>query len=450
LRPRLAVILLALIPVIAGCSSHSIGPRAVPGMNAASEVHTDGKGPASKLKHIVIVIQENRTVDNLFNGFCINGGITCAKTVTVDPVSGTPLVSQSLAGSSNPNHAHNNFLAQFDNGKMDGFGKQSMPCKGPPPCTVFSYVPVSEVQSSYWALATSDGVLSDATFETPQGPSLPSHYYSIAGQSGGYDDDHWAIEGGSGSCKTTAQNAEQILMTTGQQGNKTTPCKDFQTIFDSLATAGHSWRYYTNSTQGFWSVPENIQHLYGSPNIVIPSTQFLSDVANNNLADVTYVAPKSGAYSDHPGMAKTWCYGPDWVAQVVNAVGQSPYWKNTAVVLYWDDWGGWFDHVVPPAGPLNPDPFEYGFRVPLIVISPYAKVGTIDHTARTYVSTLRLIEETFKVPSLGTTDKYEPDGLDSMFDFAQKPIKYAPINPPTGTNCTGGGARPSRSFGTSR
>ena len=100
MRPRLAVILLALIPVMAGCSAHSIGSGTTPGTYAASQVRPDGTGPASKLKHIVVIIQENRTVDNLFNGFCINGGTTCANTVTVDPVSGTPLVSQSLAGSS--------------------------------------------------------------------------------------------------------------------------------------------------------------------------------------------------------------------------------------------------------------------------------------------------------------------------------------------------------------
>ena len=425
----LAVCIALSLPTLASCSSGSSGARPLPATAAqmrseAGRFHR--RNASTQIKHIVIVIQENRSVDNLFNGFCIPSG-PCANTVTVDPYTGTHLTQQSLAGPTNPNHAHSNFLGEFDGGKMDGFSKQKFPCKGSGPCTLFSYVPASEVQSSYWALATVDGVLSDATFETAQGPSLPAHYYAIAGQSGGDDSDHWAVEGGSGSCATTKANAEQINFVTGKQGNKIPPCKDFQTIFDLLATAGHSWRYYTNTASGFWSVPENIQHLYGSPNIIIPSTTFLSDVAAGNLADVSFVAPESGGYSDHPGMTKVASDGPKWVSSVVNAVGETPYWSNTAIVLWWDDWGGWYDHVVPPVGPSNPDPFEYGFRVPLIVISPYAKVGTIDHTSRTFVSALRLIEETFNLPSLGTTDQYEPDGLDSMLNFNQQPIPYTPV-----------------------
>jgi len=131
--------------------------------------------------------------------------------------------------------------------------------------------------------------------------------------------------------------------------------------------------------------------------------------------------------SDHPAATKDALAGPTWIASVANAVGESPFWNNTAIVLWWDDWGGFFDHVPPPPPPVYQDPFEYGFRVPLIVLSPYARVGSIDHTPRTFVSALRLIEETFNLPSLGTTDQYEPDGLDSMLNFSQSPIPYTPV-----------------------
>ena len=441
----LALLGITLPALAMGCAArdasslHSL-PSAMPQAHAHSRVHR--RSPSSQIQHIVVVIQENRSVDNLFNGFCVNATI-CANTVTVDPVSGTPLVPQSLATTFGASHSHGQFVTQYDDGKMDGFTHSIGSCRKnkPPSCpySVFSYVPASET-AIYRQLATVDGVLSDGTFQTNQGPSFPAHLYAIAGQSGGYDDDHWAIAGGSGSCGVQ-KPVVQILMTTqfpGQQGNYVPPCKDFQTIFDLLANAGHSWRYYSNKSAGFFSATQAIQHLYGSANFITPSTKFITDVQNGNLADVSFVIPWSFKVSDHPGEVRDASAGPNWVASVVNAVGESPYWGTTAVVVWWDDWGGWFDHVPPPASPVSPDPFEYSFRVPLIVASPYARVGSIDHTPRTFVSALRLIEETFGLPSLGTTDQYEPDGLDAMFDFTQSPIQYTPLG--------GSAARPSRAF----
>jgi phospholipase C len=210
-------------------------------------------------------------------------------------------------------------------------------------------------------------------------------------------------------------------------GNYVPPCKDFQTIFDLIAGAGHTWRYYSNIAGGFWSATEGIRHLYGSPNFIVPSTKFLTDVANHQLADVSFVMPWSGKVSDHPQFVKDPLAGPVWVASLINAIGETPYWYTTAIVVFWDDWGGFFDHVAPPPPPLNPDPFEYGFRVPLVVVSPFARIGTIDHTSRTFVSALRLIEETFNLPSLGTLDQYEPDGLDSMLNFSQPPVRFTQL-----------------------
>jgi phospholipase C len=153
----------------------------------------------------------------------------------------------------------------------------------------------------------------------------------------------------------------------------------------------------------------------------------LTDVANGNLANVSFIMPYNGKVSDHPVHVKDPTAGPTWVASIINAIGETPFWNDTAIVVYWDDWGGFFDHVAPPTGPLYQDPFEYGFRVPLVLIAPYAKVGTIDHTARTFVGSLRLIEETFGLPSLGTLDQYEPDALDSMLDFTQSPLPFTPL-----------------------
>jgi phospholipase C len=388
--------------------------------------------PSGMIQHVVIVIQENRTVDDLYNGFCIAGGVVCADTVTTDPVSGTPLQPVSIAAPFGLDHAHSTFVTQYDDGAMDGFPHTPIHCKNKKlraSCgTAFAYAPAAETPL-YRRMATVDGVLSDATFEADQGPSFPAHLYAIAGQSGGYDADNWAIEGGAGNC-VTKKPVAQILMTSpypGETGNRVKPCKDFETIFDLVKAANHTWRYYSNDEGGFWSATQAIQHLYNSPNFILPSTKFLSDVQNGKLADVSFVIPFSSKASDHPSEMTNPFGGQQWVGSVLDAIGLSPYWANTAVVVYWDDWGGFFDHVPPPAAPFDQDPFEYGFRVPLVLISPYARVGTIDHTPRTFISTLRLIEEVFSLPSLGTLDQLEPDGLDSMFDFNQTPNQYVTL-----------------------
>jgi len=406
------------------------------GNSAAPASVPPGAVAPKNLQHIVVVIQENRSLDELFNGFCASTN-QCANTVTVDPVTHTPLSPVSLAAPYSPDHSHSGFVTEYDNGKMDGWANVISACIGQPlPCkeNVVAYVPHAET-AKYFKLATVDGELSDATFQANSGPSLPAHLYAIAGQSGGYDSDRWALIEGNGSCANT-QRAEQIDMTSaypGTVGNPVIPCKDFQTIFDLLAKAGLSWRYYSNDPlTSFYSVTRNIQHLFDSPNFIVPPQQFLQDVANQNLPNVAFVMPE-GNQSDHPTWVSRPSDGPDWVASVVNAVGESPYWNTSAIVVWWDDWGGWFDHVVPPrpsgepAWMGKPDPFEYGFRVPFIVVSPYARIGHIDHTARSFVSTLRLIEKTFGLPQLGTLDQYEPDALDSMLDMNQRPIPYTPL-----------------------
>jgi phospholipase C len=417
-----------------GGSSGSGAPHVVPTLAPTpTPLPTQRTSPSQRLKHIVVIIQENRTTDNLFNGFCLPHG-TCADTVTVDPVTGTHLQPESLAAPYSPYHEHGQFVVEYDYGKMDGFSKEPMLChRGITKCdySAFVYVPARET-ALYRQMATDDGVLADENFETVQGPSFPAHFYAIAGQSGGDDADRLAISDGQGTCANTNPVTPTIQMSLpfpGKGGPEVPPCENFETIFDLVAKSGHTWRYYADPTtvDTIRSPTQAISHLYGSPNFVTPSTDFPTDVARGSLANVTYIVSPSASTSDHPLAITDPLAGPNWVASVVNAVGESPYWKDTAIVLWWDDWGGFYDHVKPPVAPVDPDPFEYGFRVPLIVASPYARVGTIDHTTRTFVGALRLIEETFRLPSLHTTDQYEPDGLDSMFDFDQKPIPFTPL-----------------------
>ena len=110
------------------------------------------------------------------------------------------------------------------------------------------------------------------------------------------------------------------------------------------------------------------------------------------------------------------------MASIVNAIGGSPYWSSTAIIITWDDWGGWYDHVAPTI--LNS--YEYGFRVPLIVVSPYAKKGYVSHVTHDFGSILRFAEVTFQLPNLGYADRFADD-LSDCFDFSQAPATFQPF-----------------------
>ncbi len=161
------------------------------------------------------------------------------------------------------------------------------------------------------------------------------------------------------------------------------PCFDHPTLFDVLDTAGVSWQYYQRQLDsGLWYGPDAIQHIrHGADyvNVKTPSTEILSDITADQLRAVSWVIPTT-AESDHPNATDG--SGPYWVAQVVNAIGNCPYWGHTAIFVVWDDWGGFYDHVAPPQ-------FNYyglGFRVPLIAISPYARPGYVSHVQHEFGS----------------------------------------------------------------
>jgi phospholipase C len=161
----------------------------------------------------------------------------------------------------------------------------------------------------------------------------------------------------------------------------------------------------------------------------------LNDIADHQLPAVSWVIP-SGPNSDHAGSSRT-TGGPSWVAAIVNAIGNSSYWENTAIIITWDDWGGWYDHVRPRKviddGYSWGSGYVYGFRVPLIVVSPFAKPGYISHINHDFGSILNLIEEDFGLPSLGYADAYADDLFD-CFDFNQAPLVFRTIGAPLDEN----------------
>jgi phospholipase C len=361
------------------------------------------------IQHIVVIMQENRSFDHLFNGFpgadTVQSGMNGGTQVTLQP---TP-----LGNGPDVDHSHTNWWRQWDNGKMDGFGNEGT-------LLPYSYIRQSEVQP-YWTMAQ-QFTIGDRMFQSNTGPSFVAHQYMIAGQSGRASENpnsaQWGCDAPAGS----------LVATVGPNGTDLPgvfPCFDYQTMGDLLDAQGVSWRYYAPGTTDSYfiiSAYQAIRHIrYGADwqnKVISPETQVLTDIKNGQLAQVTWIVPTLNN-SDHPGAPP---YGPDWVASIVNEIGASPFWSSTAVFIAWDDWGGWYDHVPPP----QVDAMGLGFRVPLIVVSPYAKQGYVSHVQHESGSILRFMEETFGLPSLGTRDSLS-DNLSDCFNYAQTPVPYVKV-----------------------
>ncbi len=222
-----------------------------------------------------------------------------------------------------------------------------------------------------------------------------------------------------------------MLLGPGGESPGPFPCFDYPTLGDELDAAGISWAYYAPAygsvNAGFkWSAYDAIKHVRYGPawtgNVISPETSVLADVAVGRLRAVSWVAPNAND-SDHAGLNDG--SGPQWVASVVSAIGASKYWNDTVVFVLWDDWGGWYDHVSPP----QLDVMGLGFRVPLIVVSPYARRGYVSHVQHEFGSVLRFIESVYGVPQLAASDA-RADDLSDCFDFAQPVRPFAALRVP--------------------
>jgi phospholipase C len=383
---------------------------------------------SQRFQHVVVIFQENRTADNLFHGFP-NADI--ADSGINSKGQAIPLTPIPLANNYDLNHAHHSFVQTYDGGKMDGADKITVICNPgaancPPPNPQFMYVDPSDVQP-YFQLGE-QYTFGDRMFQTNQGPSFPAHQFIISGTSAPTaTSDLFAAENptvGVG-CVAPPNALVALIDPSGKENQEIYPCFEHPTLMDSLDTQMISWRYYSpavDSGDAIWIGPLAINHLYTGADwskVIIPQTQVLTDIANGQLAQVSWVIP-DGADSDHAGSNKG--TGPAWVASVVNAIGNSPYWSDTAIIITWDDWGGWYDHVAPTIY----NSYEYGFRVPLIIVSPYTKQAYVSHVTHDFGSILKFIEEVFKLPSLGYADA-RADDFSDCFDLTQAPITFQTI-----------------------
>jgi phospholipase C len=415
------------------------------------------------IQHVVIIFQENRTPDNLFQDpVLISRGADIASSGKDSTGHTIPLKKSSLNVDYNPGHDHSSFnhMCHLNSVtgqcRMDGANLIPVSCNAgatdcPAPDLQFGYVDPSQVQP-YFQLAE-QYTFADRMFQTNQGPSFPAHQFIISGTSApSAGSNLFAAENPniSAGCDAPAGSTVKLIDPAGKENSNAPiyPCFEYQTLPDLLEAKGNTWRYYTPSAPAIWTGPNAIQHICGpnagppnatacvgsdwTDNVVLNQRKVLSDITTNQLRDVSWVIP-SGQASDHPG--GTDGTGPSWVTSVVNAIGNSPYWANTAIFITWDDWGGWYDHVAPPQVLVNCAQwgcgYVYGFRVPLIVVSPYAKAQHISHKQHDFGSILKFIEVTFSLPSLGTAD-VPADDLSDCFDFSQAPLPFQTIKAPLG------------------
>jgi phospholipase C len=398
--------------LLAACAQHQGAPTFAP-------LPTVPNAPLvqSPIRHVVVIVQENRSFDNLFYNF-----------PGADSAPPTPLQQVNLEDPQDVCHFHTSFEAAYDGGKLDGFGNERLCAfvKGvyqPTQTSGFMYAHVnrSEIQP-YWTLASSY-TLGDRMFQSNSGPSFPAHQYLIAGQSGFADE---VPTVGPWGCDAPAGTTVNVLEPNGTEVTGPFPCFNYTSLATLLDAAGVTWKYYTPSltTQGgLFSAYDAVRPIRYSDDwntkVISPETQVLSDISTGQLPSVSWVIP-SFPNSDHPLSGSN--TGPDWVASVVNSIGSSQYWSDTAIFIVWDDWGGWYDHVAPP----QIDRMGLGFRVPLIVVSPYAKHGYVSHTQHEFGSILKFVEDNFNLPSLGQADA-RADNLIDCFDFTQSVSPYTPV-----------------------
>jgi phospholipase C len=397
--PRLAMAASAYLALatLLGCSGSGQGPS--PTTTAAPAVMPSLPPTPPPIEHVVIVIQENRSFDNLFHGY--PGADTAS--VGKNSLGATiPLQSTPFEAPFDIVHNFANFRKAYDNGKMDGFdtesaGGQLSGYANPP----YGFVPASETRL-YFEMAQ-QYVLADRMFPSNIDGSFVSHQYAIAGQAQGavdYPIGFWGCDGPPTDTVTTLTQQRTI-------GPPEQACFDYTTIADELDQKGLSWRSYSprfgDQSGGVWSGFQAVRHIRKGPewatNVISPETQILTDVPAGKLASVTWVTP-TFANSDH-ARVDTATGGPNWVASIVNAIGESPFWNSTVIFVFWDEWGGWYDHVPPP----QVDYDGTGIRVPLLCISPYASKGVVSHVPYETGSILKFVELTFGLAPLSASDK---------------------------------------------
>jgi phospholipase C len=389
----------AIVMLAAACSSSS---QRKPGS-------CDGPCPASKIDHVVIVIQENHTFDNYFAHYCTaaagsapacTSGPSCCETgPATDPSGASPIVLDDTAnGAYDPDHTQGCELQEADGGAMDHYVTGAASCSDP---RNFAYADAATVQP-YYDLAAA-GALADHYFQPVSGQSSANDMYLARAQFVFLDDDF----------KPDAIGQQCSIISTAM--SFTGP-----TIGDVLATAGVSWAFYAEGYQdmvtasaqnkcpkapadcpfGLGVYPcdfdpsddpfDYYANLADDAKTLRDYTKLAADLSSLALPQVVFVKGL-GYHTEHPGESTTISDGAKFVGDVVDAVQASEYGPDTLVLVTWDEGGGYFDHLAPPGlGAVDGQP--YGTRVPLLAIGPFAAADTISHVQLEHSSIVAFLE----------------------------------------------------------
>jgi phospholipase C len=461
IRPVAAALIASF--ALEACSGNSASS-----LGATRILPQSGSGGSAYIQHVVLVIQENRTFDNFFAGFPGADGTTygCMKPVSEPatrrhrasgsgycPAGDTyvPLSKHNLGETCDFGHSYHVVAVDYNNGLMDGFGDEggSQKCPGKVGTAVYQYVDPTQI-APYWDIAD-QYVLADQMFQTQGSGSFTAHQDLIRGGTcfenctSPYMGAESLVDYPSATpwgCDSPAKTKTSILVWSGSKlkdeyhkGPK--PCMTYPTLADEFEAQSPqiSWTYYAapepKGSGKYWNAFDAIKDIRDvssqwNTHVVQNPNTFFTDIDNNALPAMSWVTPDA-ANSDHPGNGSD--TGPSWIASIVNAVGESSYWDSTAIIVVWDDWGGFYDHVQPP---FFDDFGGLGFRVPMLVISPYAREtspsqpGYISSTQYEFGSIIKFIENLWNLPSLGTTDQRATSIID-CFDFSQTPRSFTEI-----------------------
>ena len=425
-----------------------------------------------QIEHVIFIVQENRSFDHYFGTFPGAEGIPMRDgrpTVCVpDPVQGRcvpPYHTDSQLQEGGP-HDQRHSETDVNGGRMDGFIRAAL--QGPQQCVedredpacatylgpqgqpdVMSYMTEREIPN-YWTYAKRF-VLQDHMFAPADSWTVPAHLYLISAWAARCEDPLDPM-----SCTSNLDLYEESAI---QRSRKDVPLWAWTDITYLLHEQAVSWAYYVGDDTCFYdpcprdrtlqrTVPNQnplpwfttIRQGHQVRNIRGHS-EFFEAAADGDLPSVSWVMPYSGV-GEHPSNGEPVWKGMRHVTRVVNAAMRGPDWESTAIFITWDDWGGFYDHVVPPRVDLN----GYGIRVPGLMISPWAKAGRIDSQTLSFDAYLRLIEDLFLGGQrLDPATMSRPDSRPTVreeivilgnllkeFDFAQEPLEPVILDPGAG------------------
>ena len=384
------------------------------------------------IKQVVYVMMENRSFNNLFGRFpgvegSLTGDMAGREIRLIDCPDWLP------GDLPHDRAAHLNCV---DGGRYDGFGNGLY---GDP----FAYSVLEERQVPAYYDWAREYVICDHVFSSVAGPSYPNHFFFVAGTSGGAIDNPENIETKelanglnfkSWGCDAVGDGV--FVFTIDDHGDLTkhSSCFDFPSVPEQLSGAGVDWAYYAadpGQPGYFWNALNGIGPIFHSDAFhrhTRSVDRLIEDVKADRLPPVSWVTPRF-EWSDHP--PESTCFGHNWLVEVVDAIMRSPMWPHTALFITWDEWGGFYDPIRPP----KVDEIGFGFRVPMLVLSPYARRGYIDDAVGEFSSPLKFIEDNWGLPYL--TPRIEAThNFEHVFDFSKGPrIDAHPA--PKRTDCYG-------------